>query len=184
MARDIWARQAEMRRRQEAKLGTTRMPPRGYDSGTMWGNPVDYSHPVGYSSDVAPMQYCARVNGVYLLAEAGRFYVGQSIDVYARFSSHRLRPVCGGFCDPRGVVLASIPFRDDWTLSENAHVRLNAHARFVTAALSLNLPLVNVLSAYKRDKLARLFPDISRERERLEKGLEILCQIVSPPRES
>jgi hypothetical protein len=174
--KDIQAMQEAMRRRQArtSLVGSTADCATATLPAPQW-NPIDYSQTVEYSGELAALQYFPRINGVYLLAEGGRYYVGQSVDVYARFSSHRLRPICCEFTDPRGAVLAAVPLRDDWTWGENLRVRLNAEARFVAAALSLDLPLTNTLSAFKRDKLRRLFPDISQERCRVENALKILC---------
>ena len=173
MRKDLKARQERMKQRQLAKQKTVTVL--GYVPPAAAWNPIDYSEPVEYSSEVAALQYFPLVPGVYLLTVGGRFYVGQSVDVYARFSSHRLKPINCRFRDPKGAVLAAVPFRADWTWNENARVRLNAEARFIAAALSLDLPLTNALSAFKRAKLLRLFPDLQSERDRIEKALKILC---------
>src|ERR1035437_6958216 len=131
------------------------------------GYPVDYSEPVEYISDVIQFQHWPQRSGVYLLAEGHRFYIGQSIDVPARFASHRLKPIGCKFEDPRCALLAEVPFRDNWRYAKNTHVRLNAEARFITAALSLGMPLTNTLSEYTRAKLRSKFADVSRETERI-----------------
>ena len=171
MRKDLQTRQEQMRMRQMSS--GHRITPMAPVAPVR--HPVDYSRSIEYSSEVSALHYFPRVNGVYLLTEDGQFYVGQSVDVYARFSSHRLRPISCHFHDPKGAVLAAVPLRDDWTWTENARVRLNAEARFVAAALSLNLPLTNALSTFKRNKLAGMFADIGPERERIRLALKILC---------
>lgn len=178
MRKDLKLRQERMRRRQAlARVKSTEPAlPRPTDAipAAVW-NPVDYSRRVEYTSEVRLLIYFPRFNGIYLLTEGGRFYIGQSVDVQARFSSHRIRPVCCHFVDPRGALLATVPEKPRGTYSENAHVRLNAEARFIAAALSLGLPLTNKLSEPKRAKLAAMFPELDRERERLKTALEILA---------
>jgi hypothetical protein len=138
--------------------------------------PVDYSRRVVYSTALTPIfpeyfpERRPRVSGVYMLAEAGRFYIGQSGDVFARLLSHLSNPVCCGFTAPRGVLLASIPVRLGWTCAMNGRYRLIAEARFIAAALSLDVPLTNKLSNYMRGKLLSIFPDLAIEREIIQKG--------------
>lgn len=138
--------------------------------------PVDYSRPVVYGPTLTPIfpeyfpERRPRVSGVYMLSESGRFYIGQSGDVFTRLLSHMSNPVCCGFTAPCGVVLASVPLRADWAWDKNAHTRLIAEARFIAAALSLNVPLTNKLSNDKRGKLLSIFPDLTIEREIVQKG--------------
>ncbi len=135
--------------------------------------PVDYSRRVVYgpvpgvtlfSPEYLPERR-PHISGVYMLTEAGRFYIGQSGDVFARLLGHLSKPACCRFTAPHGVLMASVPLRDDWTLDKNTHTRLIAEARFLAAALSLDVPLTNKLSNYKRGKLLSLFPDLATERE-------------------
>lgn len=143
--------------------------------------PVDYSRRVAYgrTPGLTPIfpEYLTerrpRVSGVYMLSESGRFYIGQSGDVFTRLLSHISNPVCCGFTAPRGLVLASVPLRPDWTLDKNTHTRLIAEARFLAAALSLDVPLTNKMSNYKRGKLLSLFPDLAIEREIVERGVRL-----------
>ena len=129
-------------------------------------NPVDYAAPVEYlHAAVVEFHHWPNVGGVYLLTEAGRFYIGQSADVAARFASHRLNPVCCGFADPRCVLLAAVSSRGGALLNESTHARLVAEARFIAAALSMEVPLTNKLSSYKRGKLLSLFSDLAIERK-------------------
>jgi hypothetical protein len=111
-----------------------------------------------------------RVSGVYMLAEAGRFYIGQSVDVSRRLLGHLSNPVGCGFAEPRCILLAPVP---TWSVpcNQNARRRLVAEARFIAAALSMNLPLTNTLTDYKRRKLLSLFPDLAAEREIVERGV-------------
>jgi hypothetical protein len=96
--------------------------------------PVDYSKQVNYlTEDVELLHYWPRVCGVYLLFEDGRYYIGQSIDIPARYASHRLKPISCGFKDPRCAMLVRVPLREGWTWSQNAHTRLNAEARFLSS---------------------------------------------------
>jgi hypothetical protein len=113
--------------------------------------------------------------GVYLLAEGGLYYVGQSVDVWGRIASHRLNPACCQFEDPRGVLLSAVPHHDAWTWGENARTRHQAEARFIAAALSMGLTLTNKLSDWKKAKLLEAYPDLSGERERISEALIILC---------
>jgi hypothetical protein len=170
MRKDIQARQAQMRQRQQERQPAARVPTL---PPVVW-NPVDYSKPVEYSSDVQPLMYFPRFNGVYLLNEGLQFYIGQSMDVHARFSSHRVKPVCCEFADPRGVLLATVPETVDGLWADSARIRLNAEARFIAAALSLGVPLNNTLSVQKRAKLAAMFPDLGPERARIEAALKLL----------
>jgi len=139
-------------------------------------NPVDYSKPVKYlTTDVQLLQFWPKACGVYLLSEDERYYIGQSIDVPARYASHRLKAISSKFRDPRCVLLATVPFHEGWSLSRNEHTRLNAEARFHSAALQMGLTLTNTdLTAFKRAKLVAMFADVSEERTRLEKALGIL----------
>jgi hypothetical protein len=173
MRKNLQARQEMMKQRQFGRLSSAR-PIQPAQPTPTW-TPVDYSNRVEYSSDVTQFQHWPRSNGVYLLAEGGRYYIGQSIDVAARFASHRLKPINCKFVDPRCVLLATVPLRDDVPWSKNTHVRLNAEARFIAAALGLDMPLTNSLSEFKRGKLRSLFPDVRTERERLEKAIQLLC---------
>jgi len=168
MRKDLQIRQEQMKRRMLS-------PARAHNATpvAVW-NPVDYSKPVQYGSDVCPLVYFPRFNGVYLLTEGGRFYIGQSVDVQARFSSHRIKPVCCEFVDPRGALLATVPEIPNGTYNDNAHLRLNAEARFIAAALSLGIPLTNTLSTRTRAKLEGMFLELDQERYRLEKALKIL----------
>jgi hypothetical protein len=167
MRNGLQARQEQMRRR---RLGYV-------DPGPV-ASPVDYSRRVVYGPNpgMTPVfpEYIperrARVSGVYVLTESGRFYIGQSVDVFARLLSHLSKPACCGFTAPRGLLLASVPVRADWTWDKNAHSRLIAEARFLAAALSLDVPLTNKLTNYKRGKLLSLFPDLATEREIVERA--------------
>jgi hypothetical protein len=141
-------------------------------------NPVDYSRPVEYlaTRDVQLLTYWPKAGGVYLLCEDGRYYIGQSVDVPARYASHRLKPIGCGFQDPRCVMLAVVRDRPEWSWSQNNHVRLNAEARFLAAALRMGITLTNAnLTPLKRERLAKLFRDVTAERERLERAIKILC---------
>lgn len=135
-----------------------------------WARSVDYSRRVVYNPGLTPIfpEYFPErrplVSGVYMLSEAGRFYIGQSGDVFTRLLSHLSHPACCGFTDPRGVLLASVPCRASWTW-ENEHYRKVVEARFIAAALSVDIPLTNKLTDYKRRKLLSLFPDLAAERE-------------------
>ena len=137
---------------------------------------VDYSRRVRYDTTLTPIfpeyfpERRPRVSGVYMLTEDGRFYIGQSGDVFARLLGHLSNPVCCGFTAPRGVLLASIPVRFGWTCAMNSHYRLIAEARFIAAALSLDVPLTNKLSKFVRGKLLSVFPDLAIEREIIQKG--------------
>jgi len=162
MRNGLQARQEQMRRRQLGYVGPCPVSP-----------PVDYSRPVVYgpTPGVTPIfpEYIperrARVSGVYMLSESGRFYIGQSGDVFARLLSHLSNPVRCGFTAPHGVLSASVQLRADWMPNKNTHSLLIAEARFLAAALSLDVPLTNKLSNYKRGKLLSLFPDLATERE-------------------
>jgi hypothetical protein len=137
---------------------------------------VNYSRRVVYGPGLTPIfpeyfpERRPRVSGVYMLTEAGRFYIGQSGDVFARLLSHLSHPVCCGFAAPRGVLLASIPVRFGWTCAMNSRYRMIAEARFIAAALSLDVPLTNKLSKFVRGKLLSIFPDLAIEREIIQKG--------------
>ena len=139
--------------------------------------PVDYSKRVVYSTTLTPIfpeyfpERRPHISGVYMLTDAGRFYIGQSGDVFARLLSHLSNPVSCGFTNPRGVLLASIPLRFGWKLDVNAHNRLVVEARFLAAALSLDVPLTNKMSNFKRGKLLNLFTDIATEREIIVEGI-------------
>jgi hypothetical protein len=162
-------RQARMRQRMEqpAKPPVQKAPP-------AVSNPVDYSKPVEYlAEDIQPLHYWPKACGVYLLCEGERFYIGQSVDVPARYASHRLQPIACKFEDPRCVVLAKIHEGESW--SRNTHALLNAEARFISAALQIGLPLTNSLTEYKKEQLASRFSDVSAERVRLEKAIKLLC---------
>ena len=139
-------------------------------------NPVDYSKPVPYlTTDVLLLQFWPKACGVYLLSEDERYYIGQSIDVPARYASHRLKAASSKFRDPRCVMLAKVPLHEGWSWSRNEHTRLNAEARFLSAALQMELTLTNPdLTVFKKAKLLAMFADVSEERIRLEKALEIL----------
>jgi len=158
----IPARQDAMRNRQLGRVNAPPLP-----------RPVDYSKRVFYGpgpgvTAIYPEYLPDRrphISGVYMLTESGRFYIGQSGDVFTRLLSHLTSPACCGFTAPHGVLLASVPLRAEWTLDKNRHTRLIAEARFIAAALSLDVPLTNTLSNYKRGKLVSLFPDIATERE-------------------
>jgi hypothetical protein len=139
---------------------------------------VNYSMRVVYGPGVGPTPILPdftnearpHVSGVYMLTEAGRFYIGQSADVAGRILGHLSNPACCGFTEPRCLLLASVP---PWFVpwKQNAHRRLVAEARFIAAALSMNLPLTNTLSDYKRRKLLSLFPELAAEREIVERGV-------------
>jgi hypothetical protein len=139
-------------------------------------HPVNYSRRVVYGPGLTPIfperspERRPRISGVYMLSESGRFYIGQSVDVFARLLSHMSNPVSCVFTAPRGILLVSVPIRVGWTWNQNAHVRLVAEARFIAAALRLDVPLTNRLSEYKRGKLLSLFPDLATEREIIQKG--------------
>jgi hypothetical protein len=171
-----------MKLRQLGRVGTPL--PLGYSRRVVYAPPapplpVDYSKRVVYGPGpgVTPIypeylpEHRPHISGVYMLTESGRFYIGQSGDVFTRLLSHLSNPACCGFTAPHGVLLASVPFRDDWTLDKNTHMRLIAEARFIAAALSLDVPLTNKLSNYKRGKLLSLFPDITTEREIIKEAL-------------
>lgn len=167
MRKDLQARQERMRQR-AGKVPNSGPAP-------VW-NPIDYSKRVDYLSPVMPLQHCPAINGVYLLAEGGLYYVGQSIDVPARIAGHRLKPCGSQFKDPHGVLLAEVPLQDGLTWAENARTRLHAEARFIAAALSLGLTLTNKISKWKKDKLAATFTDITDERSRIARAIDlILC---------
>ena len=138
-------------------------------------HPVNYSVPVHYSeTDVAEFHHWPITPGVYLLCERGEFYIGQTVDVAGRFASHRLNPVCCKFTDPRCVLLASVPA---WRVdsNQNERRRLVAEARFMAAALGMGLPLTNTnLTPFKREKLLSQFSDVSCERARLSRALQLL----------
>lgn len=169
MRKNLATRQAQMRQRAQK-------PPREHLPPIEW-NPVDYSAPVEYTTrDVQLLHYWPKAAGIYLLCEDGRYYIGQSIDVPARYASHRIKPVPCGFADPRCVQLAEVPCSPARSWSQNNHVRLNAEARFLSAALQMGIPLTNPnLTPFKRERLISMFDDVTRERERLEKALKILC---------
>jgi hypothetical protein len=172
MLKGLQSRQEQMKQRQLERVNAPRVMVTVEER---VGNPVDYSQPVEYVSDVILLQHWPQRSGVYLLAEGRQFYIGQSIDVPARFASHRLKPVNCQFEDPRCALLAEVPFRGGWSYTKNTHVRLNAEARFIAAAISLELPLTNTLSEYTRAKLLSKFADVSSERERIEKAVKFLC---------
>lgn len=138
---------------------------------------VNYARRVVYGPGLTPIfpeyfpERRPRVSGVYMLTEAERFYIGQSGDVFARLLSHLSNPVSCGFTVPRGVLLASIPWRAGWTCAMNARYRMVAEARFIAAALTLDVPLTNKLSNFKRGKLLSIFPDLTTEREIIAEGL-------------
>jgi hypothetical protein len=136
--------------------------------------PVNYSARIRYAeAGVVEFQRWPVTCGVYLLIESGRYYIGQSVDVAGRFASHRLNPVSCKFTNPRCVLLASIP---TWSVpwNQNARRRLVAEARFISAALAMELPLTNVLTLFKREKLLGQFSDLACERERLSRALQLL----------
>jgi predicted GIY-YIG superfamily endonuclease len=134
---------------------------------------TDFSKQVGYiSTDLRPIEQCSEVNGVYLLAENGQFYIGQAIRIQARFVSHQQNPVSCGFTNPRGVLLAELPYHLGWTWNMNCRKRLIAEARFIAAALELDIPLTNnrkIGTAFLRESA-----DLSCEREILERAVMIL----------
>ena len=108
-----------------------------------------------------------------MLTEDGRYYIGQTTDPPARFASHCLVPVNCKMKAPRCAVLGIIRTKAlSWHHRER--LRLNAEARFITAALSMGLPLTNALSAYKHDKLLAEFSDVSCERARITQALLLL----------
>lgn len=137
-------------------------------------HPVNYAAPVKYLDGPRLLPETPKVNGVYLLSENDLFYIGQSSDVAARFCSHRLHPCSCHFVDPCGALLASVPNHYD-TWKKNSHVRLIAEARFIAAALHLGIPLTNKLTDTVKSNLLNRFPDLSEERARIEKALQILC---------
>jgi hypothetical protein len=120
------------------------------------------------------LTYWPRAGGVYLLHEDGEYYIGQSVDVPARYASHRLNPLSCKFKDPRCVMLAKVTYNMALSYSENNHTRLNAEARFIAAALQMDLPITNTLSEWKRGQLGAKFPDLREERRRLELATELL----------
>ncbi len=167
----LHARQERMRQRQLVKPAVAA---RVTVKVATW-NPVDYSKAVSYTAAPAMLSHCPKVNGVYMLEEAGRYYIGQSTDVAARFHSHRFYPISCHMEDPRGVLLAAIPYREDWNWSQNNHVRLNGEARFIAAALKMCIPLTNQLSPYKKDQLLSRFADLAEELSRIESAVRFLC---------
>ena len=168
---DLLARQERMRQRQ---LGKLEMAVRVTVPAAVW-NPVDYSKAVNYTAAPASLSHCPKISGVYMLEESGRYYIGQSTDVAARFYSHRFYPICCHMEDPRGVLLAAIPYQWDCDWKQNNHVRLNGEARFIAAALKMGLPLTNQLSAYKKDQLRSRFADLDEEKKRIESAIKFLC---------
>lgn len=137
-------------------------------------HPVDYSKPVQYTDGPQVLPEVPEINGVYMLTEGGQYYIGQSVDVAARYCSHRFYPCSCHFTNPRAVLLASVP-KPFNTWGQNNHVRLIAEARFIAAALQLGLDLTNTLSEYKKDQLLARFPDLTEERARIKKAIQILC---------
>lgn len=177
MKKNLALRQERMRERAEREAANPpKLVPLTYELPRYVSNPVDYSKPVAYlTTDVELLQFWPKACGVYLLCEDGRYYIGQSIDVPARYASHRLKAISSKFRDPRCVILAKVPFHEGWSLSRNEHTRLNAEARFLSAALQMEMPLTNTdLTEFRRAKLIKMFTDVSEERVRLEKALEIL----------
>lgn len=142
--------------------------------------PVDYSKPVNYlTEDVELFHFWPKACGVYMLFEDGRYYIGQSIDVPARYASHRLKPISCDLSDPLCVLLAKVPFREGWPWSRNAETRFNAEARFIAAALRMGIPLTNKITGNKREKLLAMFSDVTQERLRLEKAIEIFVLVCA-----
>jgi hypothetical protein len=64
--------------------------------------------------------------------------------------------------DERGLHMKS----NDW----NSDLMTVEKARFIAAALSLDVPLTNKLSEYMSGELLSLFPDLTAEREIIQKG--------------
>ena len=170
MRKTLAERQNQMRER--TSLGDARRPEPALPM-REW-NHVDYSRPVKYINDeVQLLNYWPKACGVYLLNERGQYYIGQSVDVPARYASHRLQPSSCKFEDPRCVLLAVLPWLG-WE-HRGVHLLLNSEARFLSAALQLGIPLTNTnLTAYKKEKLVGMFADVSEERGRLEKAIKIL----------
>jgi hypothetical protein len=139
--------------------------------------PIDYTAPLEpYTSELVFFPNYPRTAGVYLLEEAGRYYIGQSVDVVARVASHRFYPSACTFENPRGVILAAIQPKASLTWNENGRIRLHAEARFIAAGLVvLGAALTNKLSPYTRAKLAATFTDLTAERSRISEAVKILC---------
>ena len=92
----------------------------------------------------------------------------------ARESAWYCRNSDSGGGDPRCVLLASVPA---WRVdsNQNERRRLVAEARFMAAALGMGLPLTNTnLTPFKREKLLSQFSDVSCERARLSRALQLL----------
>jgi hypothetical protein len=132
-------------------------------------HPVNYSKRVAYSADLTPIfpeyfpERRPHVSGVYMLHEDGRYYIGQSGDVFGCLLNYLSNPTVCGLMNPRGTLLASIPQRSE-------HTRKVVKARFIAAALSLDVPLTNKLTKFTRGKLLSLFPDLTAEREIIQKA--------------
>ncbi len=174
MKTDLHTRQERMRQRQLAKA-QRRADPVKYKAPTAPWNPINYREPVFYAGCVSdPSRSLPCIGGVYLLTESGRYYIGQSVDIYARFYSHRLKHIACKMSDPTLVVLAATTRRVDRTWAENARVRLRAEARFMAAAVRMGLPLTNTLGTRALDSLGAI-PDVVEESERLDAALKTLC---------
>ena len=134
---------------------------------------TDFSKRVRYlSTDLRPIEECAETNGVYMLTEDGRFYIGQAVRIHARFLNHQQNSETCGFKNPRGILLAELPCHSGWTWNMNCRKRLIAEARFIAAALDLGIPLTNNRKIGTAG--LRKSADLSREREILERAVTVL----------
>ena len=134
-----------------------------------------FSNPVTYSPwEQSEIHIVRRQSGVYLLNEGPNFYIGQSVHIPGRFSSHLLNNSACKMGDPRCIVLAEVPYRADLSIKENGELLRNAEDRFISAALSMDLPLTNSLRGETKNKIRFRHPIISIELERLGKAVNLL----------
>ena len=140
--------------------------------------PIDYQKAISYAErTIAAIPYWPIVSGVYLLGEGTRYYIGESTDVYCRVAEHRGRNEmikCSGLTDPRGVLLAEIPWIEKADWNTNKVYRLIAERRFISAGLRMGLVLTNKMSEPIRARVAEMFTDLDAETSRLRGALDLL----------
>jgi hypothetical protein len=144
------------------------------------GFEVDYSAIVPYENRAPEHSPCPKVNGVYLLHEDGRYYIGESCDVFARTNGHRLATQAyriSGMVNPDAVLLAEIKLSTEHYEPHERAKRRIAERRFIVAALRMGLTLTNKSLQHRtfRDKIQAQFSDVTAEMERLQFAIKKLC---------
>lgn len=129
------------------------------------GSPADLANFLEVSQPPERL-YVPRIAVVYMLHEAGRFYIGRSVDVVQRFLHHRDSDARAGMEDPDVLILVRFKPRTPQRL------QCVAEGRFIAAAREMGLNLANRYVGYKADAAG-----VQWEMDRIKAACELVSVI-------